>query len=75
MKSFNTRLILSALGLALIATPAFAQGWYRHPSPRVLYNSEDLGPGPVGVYPNPVPHTGSAAQIDSGAAFSLDRGY
>jgi len=31
MKSFNTKLVLSALGVALLATPAFAAK--RHPAP------------------------------------------
>ncbi len=32
MKSINTKLILSALGIALLATPAFAQNARRHVS-------------------------------------------
>jgi hypothetical protein len=32
MKSINTKLILSALGIALLATPAFAQNSHRHVS-------------------------------------------
>jgi hypothetical protein len=34
MKSINTKLILSALGIALLATPAFAQNSHRHVSNR-----------------------------------------
>jgi hypothetical protein len=32
MKSINTKLILSALGIALLATPAFAQNLHRQGS-------------------------------------------
>jgi hypothetical protein len=32
MKSINTKLILSALGIALLATPAFAQSSHRQVS-------------------------------------------
>jgi hypothetical protein len=32
MKSINTKLILSALGIALLATPAFAQNSHRRDS-------------------------------------------
>lgn len=30
---------------------------------------------PIGDYPNPVSHSGSAASVDSGAVSNLDRGY
>ena len=70
---FNTRLILSAVGIALLATPALAQESYRHSSSRNLYNYQPRDP--AGVYPNPVARTGSADSVQSGAAFNTDRGY
>ncbi len=73
MKLFNTKLILSAVGIALLATPALAQESYRHVSSRGLYDYQTSGLG--GVYPNPIGRSGSAAQIQSGAAFNTDRGY
>lgn len=69
----NTKLILSAVGIALLATPALAQESYRHSSSRNLYNYRTNDP--AGVYPNPISKTGSAAQVQSGAAFNTDRGY
>ena len=74
MKLINTKLILSAVGIALLATPALAQKPYRH-APRNLYNYQAPEGYPVGVYPNPITRSGSAAQVESGAAFDTDRGY
>lgn len=73
MKLINAKLILSAVGIALLATPALAQESYPHASSRNLYNYQTNDP--AGVYPNPVARSGSAAQVDSGAAFDTDRGY
>jgi hypothetical protein len=84
MTSLNARLVLSAVGIALLATPAFAQ--HRRPSPLALYDHQYNARGmrayaavlsgdPATGYPNPVTHSGSAAQVQSGAAFDLDRGY
>jgi hypothetical protein len=75
MKALNTKLILSALGIALVATPALAQRSHRQQSTQGLYNYQAPMGGPIGTYPNPVARTGSAAQVQSGAAFNLDRGY
>jgi hypothetical protein len=69
----NTKLILSAVGIALLATPAMAQESYRHASSRNLYNYQTNDP--AGMYPNPIGRSGSAAQVQSGAAFDTDRGY
>ena len=69
----NTKLILSAIGIALLATPALAQQSYRHAPSRSLYNAQTSNP--AGVYPNPITRSGSAAQNQSGAAFDTDRGY
>lgn len=75
MKTLNTKLVLSALGIALLATPALAQGPHRQPLPQTLYDYQSSVGGPVGIYPNPVARSGSAEQVQSGAEFELDRGY
>jgi hypothetical protein len=72
MKSLNTKLALSALGIALMATPAFAQP-HRQLSPRVLYNYQVPAGDPSSGYPNPVARGGSAEQYQSGAMFNLGR--
>lgn len=76
MNTLNTKLVLSALGIALLATPAFAQRpQHRRPVPQAQYYGQ-VGPGnSVGTYPNPISRTGTAEQVQSGAAFDLDRGY
>lgn len=76
MATLNARLVLAAVGIALLATPALAQRLYHHrPGPRAAYGYRLPHGGPLGVYPNPVERTGTAAQARSGAAFDLDRGY
>jgi hypothetical protein len=75
MKSLSTKLILSAVGIALLASPAFAQRPRHHTSTRSpYYNYVAPQRNSVGVYPNPVGVSGSAESIESGAAFNLDRG-
>ena len=82
----NARLVLSAVSIALLSTPAFAQRVDHRPSPRALYDYQrnangfssfaQIPPGdPFAGYPNPVTRSGSAEQVQSGAAFDLDRGY
>ena len=69
MKSLSTKLVLSALGVALLATPAFAAK--HHPaSYQGLQNSTAGAPAPttdVGTYPNGATRTGSAYSRESGA--------
>jgi hypothetical protein len=69
MKSLNTKLLLSALGIALLATPAFAQRPYRHAPTESQYNYQN----PVGVYPNGASRSGSAESVESGAEFNVIR--
>jgi hypothetical protein len=69
MKSLTSKLLLSALGIALIATPALAQRPHRNAPPR------QANVYPVPTYPNPVTRSGSAESVESGAAFNLDYGY
>jgi len=73
MKSFNTKLVLSVLGIAMLATPVLAQQPHRQQVPQGLYNYQAPAADPAGTYPNPVAHTGSAQSIESGAAFNLGR--
>jgi hypothetical protein len=73
MKSVTTKVLLSAIGIALLASPAFAQPLRHHASPRI-YDYAAPQTNPVGVYPNPVGDSGSAESVQSGAAFHLDRG-
>ncbi len=69
MKSVTTKLLLSAMAVAILATPAFAQRPHRHaPAPQ-------LNAYPVGTYPNPVTRSGSEQSVQSGAAFNVDNGY
>ena len=86
MTPLNARLVLSAVSIALLATPTFAQRLHHRPSPRALYDYQHNANGfssfaeappsdPSTGYPNPVTHSGSAEQVQSGAAFDLDRGY
>ena len=62
MKSLSTKLILSALGVALLATPAFAAK-HHQASYQGLQNSAAGAPAPttdVGTYPNGATRSGSA---------------
>jgi hypothetical protein len=68
MKSLNTKLLLSALGIALLATPAFAQRPYQH-----TWASQSGYQNPVGVYPNGASRSGSAESVESGAEFNVIR--
>ena len=72
MKTINAKLALSALALALLATPAFAAK--RHPAYHGLQNST-VGSAPtnVGTYPNGATRGGSAYSVESGAADNLIR--
>jgi hypothetical protein len=67
MKSLTTKLVLSALGVALLATPAFAQK--HHATYQGLQNST-VGSAPtsdVGTYPNGATRSGSVYSRESGA--------
>jgi hypothetical protein len=70
MKSLNTKLVLSVVGIAMLATPAFAQQPYRHHTRGTLYNYQVPVADPSGTYPNPVARSGSAESVQSGAAFN-----
>jgi hypothetical protein len=66
MKALNIKLVIAAVGLAMLATPAFAQRPQRHMHYPTQLQSQD----PAGTYPNPVTRSGSAESVESGAAFN-----
>jgi hypothetical protein len=74
MKSLHAKLVLSALGIALLATPAFAQRPHRqvshHQQQQQTYTPENNS---VGTYPNGATKSGSAESVESGADFNLLR--
>jgi hypothetical protein len=55
MKSLSTKLVLSALGVALVAAPAFAKSSQHTTttSTQGLYNSVQPSAGPAGTDPDP----------------------
>lgn len=74
MKSLTSKLLLSAVGIALLATPALAQRPYRHTWRQPQYNQyQDPQANPVGVYPNGATRSGSAESVESGAEFNVLR--
>ena len=74
MHSLNTKIVLVALGLAVLATPALAQPTrHRHvqqdngvtqSAPAAQY------PAPNEQYPNGTVKSGSEENVESGAAFN-----
>jgi hypothetical protein len=77
MKSLNTKLVLSALGIALLATPAFAAKHKTSTSTSYegLQNSvQSYAPAnSVGTYPNGAQNSGSAYSRESGAEDNVIR--
>ena len=77
MKSLNMKLVLSAVAVAMVATPAFAQ----RPHQRVPYNQLQDYAGEQSYRADPGLHypdfsaarTGSLESQESGAQFSLGR--
>jgi hypothetical protein len=79
MKTLNTKLAksklaLSVLGVALLASPAFAQRPHRQVSHHEMQfqgpTYDVVQPGQLPVYPNGANRTGSAASVESGAEFN-----
>jgi hypothetical protein len=65
MKMRNTKLVLSALAIAFVATPAFAAK--RHVSYEGLQNSTyGTATNPVGTYPNGAIRSGSVWSREMG---------
>jgi hypothetical protein len=74
MKSLNTKLVLSVLGIALLASPAFAAKHHQQASYQGLQNSaSDTAPTSVGTYPNGAIRSGSVYSRESGADDNLLR--
>jgi hypothetical protein len=73
MKTLNTKLVLSALGIALLATPAFAAK--QKTSYEGLQNSAQgyAQTKSVGTYPNGASDSGSVWSRESGAMDNVIR--
>jgi hypothetical protein len=66
MKSLTTKIVLGALGFAVLATPALAQSRHHHAP---VYGATQSAPDEH--YPNGALKTGSEANFESGAEFNL----
>ena len=73
MKSLNMKIVLVALGFAVLATPALAPSRHRQPQHYGASQSAPVEqyPAPDEHYPNGAVKSGSAANFDSGAEFNL----
>jgi hypothetical protein len=67
MTSLNTKLVLSALGVALLATPAFAQKPV-HQTRQDQYQTQEYVPHTP--YPNGSLRSGSEESVQDGAEFN-----
>ncbi|MGA2891967.1 MAG: hypothetical protein ABSE22_03805 [Xanthobacteraceae bacterium] len=68
MKSLNRKLALSAVAIAMLATPALAARTHQQPQ-RPVY---DTVQSQVGTYPDGgADRTGTAASVQSGAEFNV----
>ena len=75
MKSLKTKLMLSAVGIALLATPALAQKPHHQTSRQQEIQSQynNGQDSYVGTYPNFEARTGTEYSRESGAADNLIR--
>ena len=71
MKSFNTKLALTAMAVAMLATPALAARSHARVSERPIYDTTQSAQQQIGTYPNGAPKTGTADNVESGAEFNL----
>jgi hypothetical protein len=77
MKSLNAKLALSAVAIAMLATPALAARARAHVYQRPTYDMQrptyDMvqPQQQVGTYPNGAARTGTANSVQSGAEFNL----
>jgi hypothetical protein len=74
MHSLNTKIVLAALGFAVLATPALAQPT-RHRQVQRDYGVTQSAPAaqypaPNEQYPNGTVKSGSEENVESGAAFN-----
>jgi hypothetical protein len=76
MKSLNMKLALSAVAVAMLATPALAARSHTQVAPRPMYDSYQGNQGyqapQVETYPNGASRTGTAESVESGAEFNLE---
>ena len=70
MKSFNTKLALTAVAIAMLATPALAARSHARVE-RPVYDTTQSVQQQVGTYPNGAAKTGTAENTQDGAAFNL----
>jgi hypothetical protein len=70
MKSLNMKLALSAVAIAMLATPALAKTHHQAKDVQDYTSTDSVQPAPL-HYPNGASHTGSAESIQSGAEFNL----
>ena len=74
MTSLTTKLALSAVGIALLASPALAQKPKHQAAHQQMLAPElPAAPTDVGTYPNGAIRSGSAESVESGAEFNLLR--
>jgi hypothetical protein len=74
MKSLKTKLLLSALAVAVLATPALAQKTHHQSAHQELLSpTAGNGQTDVGTYPNGAIRSGSAYSRESGADDNLIR--
>jgi hypothetical protein len=72
MKSLNMKLALSAVAIAMLATPALAARSHTQVSQRPIYDTYQGDQGAqVETYPNGAGRTGTAESVQSGAEFNL----
>lgn len=67
MNSFTTKLATAAFGIAILATPAFAQRPQRQTQAQDYYATQAMP-----HYPNGAQKTGSENAVESGAMFNTE---
>jgi len=72
MKVLNTKLALSALAIAMLATPAFAAHAHKQvPQQGYEYTQPTNQHGQAETYPNGASRSGSEQSFQDGSAFNL----
>jgi hypothetical protein len=69
MKTLNMKLALSAVAVAMLATPALAARSHQHVVQQPSYSTNQTGE--YFTYPNGAPKTGTQESYESGAEFNL----
>jgi len=73
MKTISTKLALSALAVAMLATPALAAGKHHPAATYQGRQNSAAGQTDVGTYPNFSTRSASAYSLESGAADNVIR--